>query len=66
MAASCPPERQTANRHVGRVGGLDGWRPLFWAAFNLSTNPMVLLQADRVRRLAVSWKSSSLTRPVSG
>jgi PAS domain S-box-containing protein len=26
----------------------DGWRPLFSAAFNLSANPMLLLQRDRV------------------
>jgi PAS domain S-box-containing protein len=26
----------------------DGWRSLFWVAFNLSTNPMILLQRDRV------------------
>ena len=25
----------------------DGWRSLFWVAFNLSTNPMILLQRDR-------------------
>jgi PAS domain S-box-containing protein len=25
-----------------------GWRSLFWVAFNLSTNPMILLQRDRV------------------
>lgn len=29
-------------------GSVDGWRSLFWAAFNLSANPMGLLQADRV------------------
>jgi PAS domain S-box-containing protein len=27
---------------------VDGWRSLFWAAFNLSANPMILLQRDRV------------------
>jgi PAS domain S-box-containing protein len=26
----------------------DGWSTLFWSAFNLSANPMVLVQADRV------------------
>src|SRR5436190_11638100 len=25
-----------------------GWRSLFWAAFNLSANPMILLGRDRV------------------
>ena len=25
-----------------------GWRSLFWVAFNLSANPMILLQRDRV------------------
>ena len=25
-----------------------GWRSLFWAAFNLSANPMILLRRDRV------------------
>ena len=28
--------------------GLAGWRSLFWTAFNLSANPMLLLQSDRV------------------
>ena len=28
--------------------GLTGWRSLFWTAFNLSANPMLLLQSDRV------------------
>jgi hypothetical protein len=27
---------------------VDGWRSLFWTAFNLSANPMLLLQPDRV------------------
>jgi PAS domain S-box-containing protein len=27
---------------------VDGWRSLFWTAFNLSANPMILLQRDRV------------------
>ena len=27
---------------------VDGWRSLFWAAFNLSANPMILLRRDRV------------------
>jgi PAS domain S-box-containing protein len=27
---------------------VDGWRSLFFTAFNLSANPMVLLQPDRV------------------
>src|SRR5947209_19226828 len=27
---------------------VDGWRSLFWVAFNLSANPMILLQRDRV------------------
>jgi PAS domain S-box-containing protein len=27
---------------------VDGWRSLFWVAFNLSANPMILLQPDRV------------------
>lgn len=27
---------------------IGGWRSLFWAAFNLSANPMILLQRDRV------------------
>jgi PAS domain S-box-containing protein len=27
---------------------VEGWRPMFWAAFNLSANPMILLQRDRV------------------
>ena len=26
----------------------DGWRSLFWVAFNLSKNPMIVLQRDRV------------------
>jgi PAS domain S-box-containing protein len=27
---------------------MNGWRSLFWAAFNLSANPMILLHRDRV------------------
>jgi PAS domain S-box-containing protein len=33
---------------MNAVRSVDGWRSLFWAAFNLSTNPMILLQRDRV------------------
>ena len=28
--------------------GVTGWRSLFWTSFNLSANPMLLLQSDRV------------------
>ena len=27
---------------------VNGWRSLFWTAFNLSANPMIMLQPDRV------------------
>ena len=33
---------------MNAVRSVDGWRSLFWAAFNLSANPMILLQRDRV------------------
>lgn len=45
-------ERLGARRWMGAwmnaVRAVDGWRSLFWAAFNLSRNPMLLLQPDRV------------------
>jgi PAS domain S-box-containing protein len=33
---------------MNAAGSVEGWRSLFWTAFNLSANPMVLLQRDRV------------------
>jgi PAS domain S-box-containing protein len=33
---------------TGSRSTADGWRSLFWAAFKLSANPMILLQPDRV------------------
>jgi PAS domain S-box-containing protein len=46
--------RITQGRGPSSAGGMnaarsaDGWQSLFWAAFNLSANPMIVLQPDRV------------------
>jgi PAS domain S-box-containing protein len=40
--------RRWMGARMNAVRAVDGWRSLFWAAFNLSRNPMLLLQPDRV------------------
>ena len=52
---------------------VDGWRSLFWAAFNLSANPMILLQRDRVLAEvndafleAFGYSASARARPQAG
>ena len=44
---------------------VDGWRSLFWTAFNLSANPMVLLQPNRVLAGATEAEVADLAKLAS-
>jgi PAS domain S-box-containing protein len=40
-------DRTVTCDRMNAARSVDGWRSLFWGAFNLSTNPMILLGRDR-------------------
>ena len=47
--ACCSASKRTVTwDEMNSARSVDGWRSLFWTAFNLSANPMILLQRDRV------------------